>query len=99
MTIGVNPDIAVFAKSMANGYPMAAVIGRGKVMEAAQSTFISSTNWTERLGPTAALATIGSIRRERVVEHINRIGVQINEGWRRLGEVNGFHVHTASCRR
>ncbi len=95
LTMGVNPDIAVFAKAMANGYAMSAIIGTGKVMEAAQSTFISSTNWTERIGPTAALATIRKIQRDGVVAHINRIGTQINDGWRRLGEANGFVVHTA----
>ena len=94
LTMGVNPDIAVFAKAMANGYAMSAIIGTSAVMEAAQSTFISSTNWTERLGPTAALATIRKIRRDRVVEHLDRIGKQINEGWQRIGEANGFHVHT-----
>ena len=56
--LGVNPDIAVFAKAMANGYPMAAIIGTSPVMEAAQSTFISSTNWTERVG------TVGRARHD-----------------------------------
>ena len=55
---GVNPDIAIFAKSIANGYAMATVIGKKNCMESAQNTFISSTNWTERIGPTAAIATI-----------------------------------------
>ena len=64
LLLGINPDIAVFAKSMANGYPMAAIVGVGPVMEAAQSTFISSTNWTERVGTVAALATIRKFRRE-----------------------------------
>src|SRR5712691_6565521 len=73
-TLGVNPDIAVFAKAMANGYPMAAVIGTSRVMEAAQSTFISSTNWTERVGTVAALATIRKFRRERVAAHLAQIG-------------------------
>ena len=54
----VHPDIAVFAKSMANGYAMSAILGVEKVMQAAQNTFISSTNWTDRVGPVAALATI-----------------------------------------
>ena len=54
----VNPDIAVFAKSMSNGYAMSAIIGKKNVMDAANKTFISSTNWTERVGPTAAIATI-----------------------------------------
>jgi glutamate-1-semialdehyde aminotransferase len=95
LTMGVSPDIAVFAKAMANGYAMSAIIGSDTVMESAQSTFISSTNWTERIGPTAALATITKIEREHVVDHLNRIGTQVNDGWRRIGEQNGFSVHTA----
>ena len=58
----VYPDICVFAKGMSNGYPMAAIIGRKKVMQEAQNTFISSTYWTERVGPTAALATIKKMK-------------------------------------
>ena len=52
------PDIAVFSKALGNGYPIAAVIGKANPMEAAQNSFISSTCWTERIGPTAAIATI-----------------------------------------
>ena len=54
----VYPDMAVFAKSMSNGYPMSAIFGNEQVMQASQKTFISSTNWTEKIGPTAALATL-----------------------------------------
>ena len=57
---GVHPDMAVFAKSMANGYAMSVVMGTEKVMQSAQTTFISSTNWTDRIGPAAALATSGN---------------------------------------
>jgi glutamate-1-semialdehyde 2,1-aminomutase len=94
MLLGVEPDIAVFAKSMANGYPMAAVIGRSPVMEAAQSTFISSTNWTERTGTVAALATIRKFRRERVAEHLKTIGALAFEGWRRAAATTGLALHT-----
>jgi len=62
LQLGVSPDIAVFAKAMSNGYPMAAVIGTHAVMHAAQGSFISSTYWTESIGPTAALATIRELR-------------------------------------
>jgi len=92
--LGVNPDIAVFAKSMANGYPMAAVIGRAGVMEAAQSTFISSTNWTERIGPVAALATIRKFRRERVADHLRTIGNLAFEGWKRAAAKTALPIHT-----
>ena len=55
---GVPPDIAVFAKAISNGYPMAAILGTGEAMQAAEDCFISSTYWTESIGPAAALATI-----------------------------------------
>ena len=46
LTLDVQPDIAIFAKAMGNGYPISAVIGRREVMDVAQDTFISSTMWT-----------------------------------------------------
>jgi glutamate-1-semialdehyde 2,1-aminomutase len=91
--LGVNPDIAVFAKAMANGYPMAAVIGTSAVMQAAQSTFISSTNWTERIGTVAALATIKKYRRERVAEHLVRIGNLTMAGWAKAADHAGLKLH------
>jgi glutamate-1-semialdehyde 2,1-aminomutase len=91
--LGVNPDIAVFAKAMANGYPMAAVIGTAAAMEAAQSTFISSTNWTERVGTVAALATIRKCRRERVAAHLVRIGELTMAGWTSAAEEAGLDLH------
>ncbi|PZP27069.1 MAG: aminotransferase class III [Roseateles depolymerans] len=78
---GINPDIAVFAKSMANGYAMAAVLGTEKVMQSAQTTFISSTNWTDRVGPVAALATLRKYRRERAEEHLIALGNQTKQIW------------------
>ena len=70
----VKPDIAVLAKSMANGYPMAAVMGIATAMDAAQETFISSTNWTERVGPTAAIAMLNKYVREEVHSQIAELG-------------------------
>ena len=63
LRFGVRPDVAVFAKAMGNGHPIAAIIGRSSVMQAAQKSFISSTYWTEGVGPVAALATIHKMQR------------------------------------
>jgi glutamate-1-semialdehyde 2,1-aminomutase len=93
LTLGVAPDIAVFAKALANGYAMSAIIGRASIMEAAQSTFISSTNWTERIGPTAALATIKKIRERNVVPHLIQIGERTSAGWQRVASAAGFKLH------
>ena len=49
----VEPDLATFGKAMANGYPLAAVVGRAGVMEAAAQTWISSTLASETTGLAA----------------------------------------------
>lgn len=78
---GVHPDIAVFAKSMANGYAMSAVLGTERVMQAAQSTFISSTNWTDRVGPAAALATLRKYQRCDAPSHLIAVGNYAKRIW------------------
>jgi len=95
LLLGVKPDIAVFAKAIANGYAMSAVIGTEKVMQAAQSTFISSTNWTERVGPVAALATICKLRRQNVTSHLKTIGQQVKSGWEQAAEKFGLKLHVS----
>lgn len=82
LLFGVDPDMAVFAKAISNGYPMAAILGRDDVMETAQETFISSTYWTERIGPTAALATIRKHRELDVPKHLIRLGSLVLKGWK-----------------
>jgi glutamate-1-semialdehyde aminotransferase/spore coat polysaccharide biosynthesis protein SpsF (cytidylyltransferase family) len=83
---GVNPDMAVFGKALGNGYAITAVIGRREVMEAAQSTFISSTFWTERIGPTAGLKTLEVMEREESWQQITEIGKNIKKNWTQLSK-------------
>jgi glutamate-1-semialdehyde 2,1-aminomutase len=92
LVYGVHPDIAVFAKAMSNGYPMAAVVGRAEVMQAAQDTFVSSTSWTERIGPAAALATITKYRQQDVSTHLQTIGRRVQDGWRAAAERAGLRI-------
>ncbi len=89
---GVTPDIAVFAKAMSNGFPAAAIVGTGNTMQAAQDSFISSTYWTEKIGPAAALATIQKHRRCHVPEHLISTGKRIQSGWRSAGERHGLRI-------
>lgn len=88
----VDPDIAVFAKAMSNGYPMAAIIGKRGVMQAAQEAFISSTYWTEKIGPVAALATIKKMKEKKVPEYLNRIGKKVQKGWQTLARKNNINI-------
>ena len=90
--LGVEPDMAVFAKAFSNGYPMAAVIGKRNIMEIAQETFISSTYWTERTGLSAAIATIKKYRLYHVEKHLENIGKQVQAGWKKLASKNDLNV-------
>ena len=83
---GVHPDIAVYAKAMSNGFPMGAIVGKAEVMDIAQETFISSTAWTERVGPVASVATIKKMQKHKVPSHLCKIGNLISDGWRQLAE-------------
>jgi glutamate-1-semialdehyde aminotransferase len=62
-------------------------------MDVAQDSFISSTYWTERVGPAAAMATINKMRRRNVPAHLCRIGKLITEGWIKLAEDNGLRMN------
>ena len=95
LLLGVTPDVAVFAKGMANGYPMSVVIGVEEVMQAAQSTFISSTNWTERIGLAAAIATIRKHRRENVAAHLMVIGNMVKSGWEKIAQQAGLPLQVS----
>lgn len=81
---GVEPDMAVFGKALGNGYAITAVVGRRSVMEAAQKTFISSTFWTERIGPAAALKTLEIMEREQSWITITESGKLIAENWKNM---------------
>jgi len=81
---GIEPDVAIFAKGTSNGHPMGAIIGRKSVMEAAQNSFISSTYWTEGVGPTAALATIRKMQALDVSSHVLKIGEAFQAGWNEI---------------
>ena len=91
---GVEPDLASFGKTLGNGYAITAVIGRAEVMEAAQTSFISSTFWTERIGPTAALATLEVMEKENATQRVHEIGINVQQQWEKLGADAGLTVTT-----
>ena len=77
----VNPDIAMFGKTIGNGYALTAVVGIKEVMKSVEDTFISSTFWTERIGPTAALKTLEVMKKLKSWDIITNIGLDIRKGW------------------
>ena len=92
---GVEPDMAMFGKALGNGYGITATIGKREIMEAAQSTFISSTFWTERIGPTAALKTLEVMERVKSWEQITQTGLNITAKWQALADRHGLSITTS----
>ncbi len=80
----VEPDIAMFGKALGNGYSITAVVGKKDIMEAAQNTFISSTFWTERIGPAAALKTLEIMEGLKSWNIISDRGFYIKEQWKKI---------------
>jgi glutamate-1-semialdehyde 2,1-aminomutase len=88
--VGVTPDMAVFAKSISNGYPMGVVVGRRGVMEQASRMFISSTYWSDAIGLTAALTTIRELRRRNVAPQLQRFGTKLKASVDQAAQDAGF---------
>ena len=61
----IYPDICILGKALGNGYPINAVIGTKQVMNKAKNSFISSTFWSDRIGPAAAIKTLEIMEKER----------------------------------
>ena len=91
-TYGVEPDMAMFGKAMGNGYAITGTIGRREIMEAAQTSFISSTFWTERIGPSAALKTLEVMERVKSWDTITATGNRIRQGWTALADKHGLQI-------
>jgi glutamate-1-semialdehyde 2,1-aminomutase len=83
---GVEPDMAMFGKTLGNGYAVTATIGRKEVMEAAQTSFISSTFWTERIGSVAGLKTLEVMEKLRPWQTITATGGDIRQKWQQLAD-------------
>lgn len=95
LRFGVDPDIAVFAKGMTNGYPVSAVIGREEIMQAAQETFISSTFWTERIALAAAIRSIECYEKYGVAEIQEHVGRRVRDGWLEAARGTGVRIRTS----
>lgn len=76
----VTPDLACFAKAIANGMPLAAVCGRRDIMQAAERLTISVTYGGEALSLAAAQATLEVYRSQDVIGHLWRLGQALMDG-------------------
>ena len=82
--LGIQPDVVVYAKAISNGFPCAAIVGRGEVMDAANASFISSSYWTDGVGPAAALACVRKMQRVSAQQHVWTLGEKLQAGLRQV---------------
>ena len=75
--LGVTPDLAAFAKSISNGYPMGAVVGKREIMEPASQMFVSSSYWSDCVGLAACRATFSELRRRDAPARFRELGALI----------------------
>ena len=92
LKLNVNPDMAIFGKSIGNGYPISAIIGKRKIMSVAQDTFISSTMWTDRLGFIAANETLKILKKHNVNKIISSYGNMIKNGWLEISKKHKIDI-------
>ncbi len=94
LRFGAQPDMAVFSKALGNGHPIGAIIGTAEAMEGAHCSFISSTYWTESVGPAAALATLRKMHRLDIPAYVARQGKIIVGHWQRIAKAHGLPIKT-----
>jgi glutamate-1-semialdehyde aminotransferase len=92
---GVTPDLASFAKAMANGYPISAFVGKRKYMEKLNDFVLTTTYAGETLSLAAAIATITIMDREKVHAHLWRMGKRLMEGLNEIVDDLGVEAHAA----
>ena len=90
----ITPDLATFGKALGNGHAITCVVGIGDIMQNAQETFISSTFWTEKIGPAAGLKTLEIMEREKSWEKITSIGEKISKRWLDLAKKYELSIDT-----
>ena len=90
----LNPDMIVFGKALGNGYAITSVLGKRNIMENAEKTFISSTFWTERIGPTAALKTLELMEKNKSWIQITNLGKKIKKKWLKVASNHKVKIKT-----
>ena len=88
----VNPDLAIFGKSLGNGFPISSIIGKKKIMDVSQETFISSTMWTDKLGFVAANKTLEILKKRKINKKLEKYGKFIKKNWANIAKFHGIEI-------
>tara|TARA_B100001057_G_scaffold147440_1_gene147357 strand:- start:5635 stop:7671 length:2037 start_codon:yes stop_codon:yes gene_type:complete len=88
----VVPDLVIFGKAIGNGYPITAILGREELMLNSKKSFLSSTFWSDRIGPTAAIASINQMEKIKSWKIVKEKGQYIKYKWKKLFDKYSLRV-------
>ena len=88
----IDPDMVIYGKTIANGIPMSAIIGKKEIMNFALKTFVSSVFWTEKVGPASALAFIKKHRRLKIGNKLKQVGKRVKKIWAKAAKANNLEI-------
>ena len=93
LNYNLKPDMVVLGKGLGNGFPISAVIGKKKFMQSAQSTFISSSYWTDRIGFVAGNTLIDEFKRNNTARYLKNIGQYFRFKFDKIIKKNNFGIN------
>jgi glutamate-1-semialdehyde 2,1-aminomutase len=91
--LGVRPDLSAFSKSLANGHPLAALMGADSLRDGAASIFATGSFWMAAAPMAAALAAMKELRESDGVARMARAGTRLQEGLREQAAAHGLEVN------
>jgi glutamate-1-semialdehyde 2,1-aminomutase len=92
-TVGVLPDLSCWSKVVANGYPIACVLGNEKTRETSASLSMTGSFWFAAVPMAAAIKTLELVRTTNYLEHLVHLGTLLREGIAEQANAYGFDVH------
>jgi glutamate-1-semialdehyde 2,1-aminomutase len=91
--IGVDPDLSAWSKAIANGYPLAAVLGNDRFRASASDVFVTGSFWFSAVAMAAGIATVGALAEEGAIEAMERAGSLLRDGIRAQASSHGLEVN------
>ena len=89
---GIQPDLVCISKAIANGHPLAAVMGSELLKATAENIFVSGTFWGYTLSLVAALETQKILHEEKATAHMAKMGRMLTSGLKELARAHGFEL-------
>jgi glutamate-1-semialdehyde 2,1-aminomutase len=97
---GIEPDLCVFGKGMANGFPLSALAGRREVMrlggfvdDADRVFLLSQTAGAQPWALAAMMAVVDTYQRERTADQLQRVGGELRRGIEEVVADAGLSSH------